>query len=127
MNTSFRFWNKVLDALPNIKIVKIVNFDFENLPVFLKNISVLKHLKSLNVAIRSHYDGKFDAQKFGHVLEIRDCCEIIKNNFPKNSEVVIADLAFDDDYLTNLIEKKVGKNPEIVNGLGQSWFTRYFN
>ena len=68
---SFKFLNKVLDALPNIKKVEIFNDnDFENLPVFLKNISGLKHLKSLNVAIsRRSNDENFDAQ-LGHVLEI---------------------------------------------------------
>ena len=123
---SFKFLNKVLDALPNIKKVKILNwFEFENLPVFLKNISGLKHLKSLNVAICSRINEEhFDAQKFGHVLEIRDCCKIIKNNFPMNSEVVIADMAAfgqfgPADYLTNLIEKKEGENPKIVNGLSE--------
>jgi hypothetical protein len=51
-------------------------------------------LKSLHVSINSRTNNKrFDAQKFGHILEIRECCEIIKNNFPMNSEVVIADLS----------------------------------
>ena len=47
-----------------------------------------------------------------------------------NSEIVIADKCWMDDfgdyYLTNLIEKE-GENPKIVNGLGQSLFSRYFN
>ena len=74
---------------------------------------------------------KFDAQNFGHLLEIKNCCNIIKNNFPMNSEIVIADKCWMDDfgdyYLTNLIEKEEGENPKIVNGLGQSLFSRYFN
>ena len=90
--TPNRFLNKVLDTLPNIKKVQIFNrfdsdwfpenFDLENLPVFLKNISSLKYLKSLNVKIMSYQKNNgFDAQKFGHILKI------IKNNFPMNSEV----------------------------------------
>ena len=134
-----KVWNKLLDALPSIKNFKVViQEDFENLPVILKNISALNHLKSLHVSINSRNTSndykRFNAQKFGHILEIRECCEIIKNNFPMNSEVVIADLSYrsywSDEvqpfeylsrgrYLTNLIEKEEGKNPKIVNGLGQ--------
>ena len=130
-----KVWNKLFNALPNIKIAKVaIQEDFENLPVILKNISVLKHLKSLHVSINSRDDFKrFDAQKFGHILEIRECCEIIKNNFPMNSEVIIADWSywsyrsfsspfeylFSGDYSTNLIEKERGENPKIVNGLSQ--------
>ena len=134
---SFKFLEKVLDALPNIKKVEILNWwDFENLPVFLKNISSLKHLKSLNVAICGSTnirgnDEHFDALTF---RQMRDCCKIIKNNFPMNSEVVIADLSCVwPNYLmnrqsiiksnkqnrTNLIEKKEGENPKIVNGLSE--------
>ena len=117
---SFKFLNKVLDALPNIKKLEIFNEnDFENLPVFLKNISGLKHLKSLKVAISND---DFDAHKLGHILEI------IKNNFPMNSEIVIADMDFwCPNHLTNLIEKKEGEDPKIVYGLSpvsQSWFSR---
>ena len=81
-------------------------------PVFLKNISGLKHLKSLNVAIsRRSNDENFDAQ-LGHVLEI------IKKKFPMNSEIVIADRDFWwPGDLTNLIEKKEGEDPKIVYGL----------
>ena len=130
-----KVWNKLFDALPSIKNFKVaIQEDFENLPVILKNISVLKHLKSLHVSINSRDDFKrFDAQKFGHILEIRECCEIIKNNFPMNSEVIIADWSywsyrsfsfpfeylFSGDYSTNLIEKERGENPKIVNGLSQ--------
>ena len=111
----FKVWNKLFNALPNIKQVKVVSFGYnENLPVFLKHISILKNLKSLNWQIYGRdEDEKFDAQNFGHLLEIKNCCDIIKNNFPMNSEVVIADLD-GDDYLTNLIEKEEGENPKIV-------------
>ena len=125
--TPFRFLNKVLDALPNIKKVQIFNcfdsdfdFDLENLPVFLKNISSLKYLKSLNVKIMSyHKNNGFDAQKFEHILEI------IKNNFPMNSEVTV-ELNGRNEAL---IDKKEGENPKfflffgstkiLVNGLCQ--------
>ena len=122
---SFKLWNKLFDALPNIKKVKIIvvllDDEFENLPDYIKTISKLKHLKSLNVAISSRWHDKFDAEKFEHFPEIRDCFEIIRNNFPMKSEVVIADFPEDDaDDLTNLIEKEEGKNPKIVNGLSQS-------
>ena len=116
---SFKVWNKLFNALPNIKQVKVVAFGYEKLPVFLKDISVLKNLKSLNLQIYGR-DGneKFDAQNFGHLLEIKNGLTIIKNNFPMNSEVVIADMCWMDDsrdyYLTNLIEKESGKNPKIV-------------
>ena len=74
-------------------------------------------MKSLNLQIYGR-DGneKFDAQNFGHLLEIKNGLNIIKNNFPMNSKVVIADRMDDsrDYYLTNLIEKESGKNPKIV-------------
>ena len=73
-------------------------------------------MKSLNVAISSRWHDKFDAENFEHFPEIRDCFEIIRNNFPMKSEVVIADFPNEDeDDLTNLIEKEEGKNPKIVN------------
>ena len=118
---SFEFWNKLFDALPNIKKVQIFNrfhsdnvdIDFENLPVFLKNISGLKHLKSLNVKIMCYHNFEyFDAQKFGHILEI------IKNNFPMNSEVTVEFIG----RMNTLIEKKEGENPKIVNGLVNGLF-----
>merc|ERR1719483_1286246 len=110
---SFKFLNKVLDALPNIKKVEIFNDkDFENLPVFLKNISGLKHLKSLYIAIsgisrkqRFWSNDDFDTHKLEHILEI------IKNNFPMNSEIVIADLWW-PNHLTNLIKKKRRRRSE---------------
>ena len=114
--TPFRFLNKVLDALPNIKKVEIFNDnDFENLPVFLKNISGLKHLKSLTVAICTNTED-FDAHKFRYLRAISDCYKVIKNHFPINSEVVIADQSRDlceTLNLTNLIEKKRGENPKM--------------
>ena len=75
---SSKVWNKLFNALPNIKQVKVVTFGYnENLPVFLKHINVLKNLKSFNWQINGRDDNeKFDAQNFGHLLEI------IKNNFP---------------------------------------------
>ena len=110
--TPFRFLNKVLDALPNIKKVIIFNDnDWENLPVFLQNISSLKHLKYLKVAICTNTEENFDAHKF--FREIGDCCNVIKNHFPMNSEVVIADQSRDlitTLNLTNLIEKKEVKS-----------------
>ena len=122
---SFKFLNKVLDALPNIKKVEIFNDkDFENLPVFLKNISGLKHLKSLYIAIsgisrkqRFWSNDDFDTHKLEHILEI------IKNNFPMNSEIVIADLWW-PNHLTNLIKKKEGEDPKIVyDTLYDSYFS----
>ena len=125
--TPFRFLNKVLDALPNIKKVQIFNdfdsdfdFDLKNLPVVLKNISSFKYLKSLDVKIRwDHNFEYFDAQKFEHILEI------IKNNFPMNSEVTVELIG----RSKALIVKKERENPNfflffgsnriLVNGLGQ--------
>ena len=108
---SFKFYKKVLDALPNIKKVIIFNDnDWENLPVFLQNISSLKHLKYLKVAICTNTEENFDAHKF--IREIGDCYNVIKNHFPMNSEVVIADQIrdlFTTLNLTNLIEKKGGE------------------
>ena len=130
-----KFWNKLFNALPNIKIAKVaIQEDFENLPVILKNISVLKHLKSLHLSIYRRFDAQRFGPPFGHILDI--CCEIIKNNFSMNSEVVIADLSptaywsyYDqrptfeyllrDDDSTNLIKKQKGENPKIVHGLSQ--------
>ena len=125
---SFKLWNKLFDALPNIKKVKIIvvlsrenEFKESILLDYIKTISKLKHLKSLNVAICSRYNETFDAKRFGNFPEM--ICEI---NFPMKSEVVIAD--FPSKHwirwngpmdLTNLVEKKEGENPKIVNGLGQ--------
>ena len=108
---------KVFDALPNLKKVKFVTFDnFDNLPLILKNISVLKHLKSVNVVICR--DEKIDEQKLRDCLERSNCCDVIKDSFPMNAEVFIADMYVyvDDEILTNLIIKEAGKEPEIVIG-----------
>ena len=63
-------------------------------------------MKSLNVKIMSYQKNNgFDAQKFGHILEI------IKNNFPMNSEVTV-------EFIGNmkaLIEKKEGENLVLAN------------
>ena len=116
---SLKVWNKIFDALPNIKKIKVSTHDnLQNLPVILRKISVLKQLKSLHVAICSRdeeKDEKFEAQKFRDCLEIRDCCDIIKDNFPIKAEVVIADMdIYNPDDLTNLIKKEEGKEPKIV-------------
>ena len=73
---------KVFDALPNLKKVKVVIFDIKNLPLILKNSSVLKHLKRLNVAICSRHEGeKIDEQKFRDCLQRINCCDFIRQ-FP---------------------------------------------
>ena len=123
----FKLWNKLFDALPNIKKVKMIvdlhwqnEFNESNLLDYIKTISKLKHLKSLNVAICSRYDEQpFDAKRFGNFPEM--ICEI---NFPMKSEVVIADFPqkswiVQPHDLTNVIEKKSGENPKIVYGFGQ--------
>ena len=118
---SFKLWNKLFDALPNIKKVKMIvdlswqnEFKESNLLDYIKTISKLKHLKSLNVAICSRYDEPFDAKRFGNFPEM--ICEI---NFPMKSEVVIANfprrIGGQPHDLTNLVEKKEAENPKIVN------------
>ena len=122
--TPFKFLNKVLDSLPNIKKVQVrfdldldidldLDLDVENFPVFLKNISGLKHLKSLNVTIVSYQEiGNFDAQNI---------LEIVKNNFPMNSEVTvefIGEMFFDGPKA--LIEKKEGENPRFFSFFGST-------
>ena len=84
-NLSFKVWKKFFQALPNVKKVKIVAFEnkfLENLPVILRNISDnFKDLKSLDISIFSrHDDEEFDVQK------IRDCFDIIKDNFPMRAK-----------------------------------------
>ena len=88
---------KVFDALPNLKKVKVVIFDdLENLSSILKNISVLKRLKSLNVTINNCGDHeKLDEQKLRDCREISDCCDVIKDSFPMNAEVFITDMVID--------------------------------
>ena len=104
-----------------MKKVKVLIFDdnFENLPLILKNISVLKHLKRLNVAVCSrHEDEEIDKQKIRDCLERGNCCNVIKESFPMNAEVYIGDMDVcdDDETLTNLIIKEAGKEPDIVIG-----------
>ena len=108
------FSKKVFDALPNLKKVKVF-VDLKSLPLILKHISFLTHLKSLNISINSrHGDDTIDEQK------LTDCCDIIKHSFPMNAEVFIGDKDFDYDILTYLIIKKEGKEPEVV--IGQNVF-----
>ena len=112
--------DKLFDALPNIKKVKIIvslssENQFKILLDYIKTISKLQHLKSLNVKICSRYDEPFDAKRFGNFPEM--ICEI---NFPMKSEVVIANFPRcisigQPHYLTNLVEKKEGEDPKIVN------------
>ena len=76
-------------------------------------------MKHLNVAICSrHEDEKIDEQKLRDCLERSNCCDVIKDSFPMNAEVFIADMDLHDDneILTNLIIKEVGKEPDIVIG-----------
>ena len=119
----FKLWNKLFDALPNIKKVKIFVGLYEdelkawNLSDYIKTLSKLKLLKSLHVSIR--YGEKLDLGNFPETI-----CEI---NFPVKSEVVIATGPMDNGQWTNLVEKKEGENPKIVNRrLSQSLFSRYF-
>ena len=68
-------------------------------------------MKSLNASINSrHGDDKIDEQK------LRDCCNIIKDSFPMNSEVCIGDMDYDHDILTYMIIKEEEKEPENVIG-----------
>ena len=56
-NPSLEVWKKVLDALPNLKKVKVVTLDnIENLALIVKNISIFKHLKFIDVGICSRDD-----------------------------------------------------------------------
>ena len=61
---------------------------------------------------------KIDEQKLRDCLERSNCCDVIKDSFPMNVEVFIADMdVYDDDQtLTNLIIKEAGKEPDIVIG-----------
>ena len=115
---SLQVWKNIYDALPNIRKFKVVILfgDCMNLDVILKGLSNFKKLKFLHVTIcnRDHY------KKFYKPEEIRDCLDIIRDNFSMETEVVIA-----DKNSTNLIEKEEGKEPKIV--IGHSRFSRYFN
>ena len=113
---SSNIWSKVFDALPNIKIVKIVTWDtytFENLVVILRNLlGAFKYLKSLHFAWIASDDERFGSQK------IQDCYNFIKENFPLKAKVIIAEYEsydrYEEDVLTNLINKEEGKPPKIV-------------
>ena len=64
---------KMFDALPNIKRVRVVSSnknDIENLPVFLKMIGDFKKLESLHFA--KYGLKKFDVQKIQDLLNISD-------------------------------------------------------
>ena len=105
---------KLFDALPNIKRVRVVTFthDIENLFVFLQMIGDFKKLESLHFAIGGLK--KFDVQK------IQDLLNIVKD-FPSKAKVVIADIHSSNDFddwpilvLENVIEKKEAKPPKKV-------------
>ena len=89
---------KMFDALPNIKRVRIVAYskndienlslnDIENLALFLKMMSNFEKLESLHCAIRG-------LENSG-VQKIQDLLNIVKD-FPIKAKVVIAD--YDNDY-----------------------------
>ena len=113
---SSNIWSKVFDALPNIKMVKIVTYDtnnFENLIVILRNLlRAFKYLKSLHFAWIALEDERFGSQK------IQDCYNFIKENFPSKAKVIIVEYEsydrYEEEVLTNLIEKEEGKPPKIV-------------
>ena len=113
---SSNIWSKVFDALPNIKMVKIVTYDtnnFENLIVILRNLlGAFKYLKSLHFAWIASEDERFGSQK------IQDCYNFIKENFPLKAKVIIVEYEsydrYEEEVLTNLIEKEEGKPPKIV-------------
>ena len=113
---SSNIWSKVFDALPNIKMVKIVTYDtstFENLIVILRNLlGAFKYLKSFQFAWIASEDEIFSSQK------IQDCYNFIKENFPLKAKVIIAEYEsyerYEEDVLTNLINKGEGNPPKIV-------------
>ena len=114
---SSNIWSKVFDALPNIKIVRVVtDYDWViigNVVEMLKNlIGAFKGLKSLHFAWIASDGEKFDSQK------IQDCYNFIKENFPLKALVIIATYesqqSFEDDVLTILIKKEQGIPPKIV-------------
>ena len=98
---------KMFDALPNIKRVRIVacsKNDIENLPLFLKMMSDFEKLESLHCAIRG--------LKNSGVQKIQDLLNIVKD-FPIKAKVVLADL--DNNYkMKNLITKEERNPPKIV-------------
>ena len=114
---SSNIWSKVFDALPNIKIVRVVtDYDWViigNVVEMLKNlIGAFKGLKSLHFAWIASDGEKFDSQK------IQDCYNFIKENFPLKAKVIIATYesqqSFEDDVLTILIKKEQAIPPKIV-------------
>ena len=115
-NFSLKLWKSIYDALPNIRKVKVVMCeDIKNLVVILKGLCNFKNLKFLHVTIRNR-----DRYKIFNEPKIRDCFDVIRDNFPLKTKVVIADMDS-----TNLIEREEGNEPKIVNG--QSRFSRYFS
>ena len=110
-NLSFKVWKKVFDALPNIREVEVVTFE-DNLVVILKTLSNLKYLKFLHVTISNRDHIK--------VPKIRDCFDVIRDNFPMKTKVVVADMD-----LNNLIEREEGKEPKLV--ICQSRSSRYYD
>ena len=96
---------KMFDALPNIKRVRVVSSnknDIENLPVFLKMIGDFKKLESLHFAKYC-----LDVQK------IQDLLNIVKD-FPIKAKVVIADIDLNNNDVKNVIEKEEAKPPKEV-------------
>ena len=115
-NFSLKLWKNIYDALPNIRKVKVVMCeDIKNLVVILKGLCNFKNLKFLHVTIRNR-----DRYKIFNEPKIRDCFDVIRDNFPMKTKVFIADMDS-----TNLIEREEGNEPKIVNG--QSRFSRYFS
>ena len=110
---------KMFDALPNIKRVRIVAHsknDIENLPLFLKMMSNFEKLESLHCAI--------NGLENSGVQKIQDLLNIVKD-FPIKAKVVIADL--DNDYnMKKLIIKEEGNPPKIVKKKQSRFFGSSF-
>ena len=115
-------WKNIYDALPIIRKFKVVILfeDIKNSAEILKGLSNFKKLKFFHVTVcnRDRY-GPTMIRSFNK-SEIRDCFDIIRDNFPMKTEIVIA-----DKDSTNLIKKEEGKEPKIV--IGHSQFSRYFS
>ena len=124
-NFKLEKWKKLFDALPNIKRVRVVEWqssDIDNLPEFIKILSVFKNLESLHFAIERIELNKFltfDVPKIKHLLRI------IKDNFPIKAKVVIADMDTETETFTNVIEKEEGKLPKIVKKGNRARARRY--
>ena len=117
---------KMFDALPNIKRVRIVAYskndienlslnDIENLALFLKMMSNFEKLESLHCAIRG-------LENSG-VQKIQDLLNIVKD-FPIKAKVVIADLD-NDSKMKNLITKEERNLPKIALLPQQSRYSLY--